>query len=433
MKNKDDLFENGLESTGMPYQDKYWQDMEAILDRRMPVKSGGYKKIILALVFFGMVMGSVIYYWTDTASEPAQLHTGTKPDIDLTAQPKGPEFSANNLNPVLQKTTIKSSKSTEHAIQAMAMPHENTPLGKQPSETPITLLPSMTEEEQTENDFLRNRRELESISLVSKYVSAFKFSSAPSPFLALSPLKRRYPKYLIYTGIHTEYRKQSLPGRNNLYESFLPGFNVGIDLSVRRKNSTFNTGLEKSDYSMVTHYPVTQRNVTYDTAFRLINKQFTQTPRGSRVALVANVVDSTEETSTATECLNCKVKFNYVNIPLKFGYEWHRKRMGIFASGGIQFSLLTGASGALALTEEMIELEGASILKKENLRTADVLNRHLTMIAFGTGIKYNLSSVWELRSEFTYRKSMNAVFRSRDYPWQSSGITVGLMYRVKGF
>jgi hypothetical protein len=107
--------------------------------------------------------------------------------------------------------------------------------------------------------------------------------------------------------------------------------------------------------------------------------------------------------------------------------------MGIFASGGIQFSLLTGASGALALTEEMIELEGASILKKENLRTADVLNRHLTMIAFGTGIKYNLSSVWELRSEFTYRKSLNAVFRSRDYPWQSSGITVGLMYRVKGF
>lgn len=438
MKNMDDLFKEGLENKGMPYQDAYWDSMASLLDQRMPVKQkGGFW--YWAPVF--LLVSVITLYGISVVWE--------KPEVQ-TYQPR-PEIHR------FQKTTSEPSKSDESSESFASLPKvkKSTPASKIKTPKPIVReifeetvpFPSHRENAKpifSHHDFTSadrgndgkksqgqpysNRQKAELQWL--KSVTHFSFVEQTNPFqpheITSKNVKRKKAK--LYVGILGNYVMPELKGKSLPYESWESVISPALQLSVRKNHVVITTGIQQLPLRIYTRYPMVSGTTTYDTSRVMVNKNYTQTPRGTRVALLSQRVDSTTTVQTNTECRDCQVKINYLNVPVLMGYSVGRNRLKVQLNAGIQLNLLSTSSGLYALNDATVQLDGKTVLKKADLASEDVLRKVNVSTGYGLGVNYSLHHRVTLNVQYFQWGSRQPIFLSEKQTLITRQLALGLNY-----
>jgi hypothetical protein len=203
--------------------------------------------------------------------------------------------------------------------------------------------------------------------------------------------------------------------------------NAGIEVSAKRKNWRITTGLGTLKLQESTNYSTQLTTTEYLYAKKIVNNEYTTTPRGTRVVLLADVkVDSTTSTTSQNDCPTCEIELNYVNIPLTLQYEVGKKRLRYFAEGGINTLINTRNSGQYATLNESNQTWTIS-----DLQSSSAVNNVLLLANASVGANYCLSSSWELWTSYSHRIGLGSVFATYEHKPSWRGVRAGVSYKIR--
>lgn len=431
MKKIDDLFKKGLETGGLPYKEEYWQNMEAILDKKIPVTSRKKPVIWLILGISVAIMATIIFFlFPSHNSEKSEL-TSSKSVARSTETPDASKFkSIENENPE-SKTIIRHKDLAESAIENHDGKNIHYPVNTEEESATTQDNTPESMPEYAEIEIPGSRKPIDYLGLKMKVLDFITYDLKQNPFHSASKNIRKVPFFSQYIGFHYDHVQYALSGRNLHQESSFKGQHLGIDYRIQRKKWFLMSGVQIGTYSLKTNYTSTLHQVTYDTTFRLLNKQYTQTPRGTRVALVGHTIDSTVVNASRTDCPNCAVKLQYVSIPLRLGYEWAYRRVRINPSLGVRVNFFSKGIGGLANPNVFIQEEGWQKMQETDLSMAHYMSNYFPQVGYAIGLNYRLSSRLDFRGEYLQWNATSSVFLHSDAKLKENGLSLGLMYRIR--
>ena len=129
---------------------------------------------------------------------------------------------------------------------------------------------------------------------------------------------------------------------------------------------------------------------------------FTQTPRGTNVALLETKIDTLIGPSeTIINNPDAIAKFNYVTLPVGVQYEWHKKRFLYFVEAGGAVSLLTHAKGIYIINDA-----SKTGQLSDNSSSA---NKVLFQATGAVGVKYSLTNQLNIWSSYGQNIGLNSM------------------------
>ncbi|MGB0850500.1 MAG: hypothetical protein ACPGTP_04590, partial [Bacteroidia bacterium] len=198
-----------------------------------------------------------------------------------------------------------------------------------------------------------------------------------------------------FVGVVDYSRNQNLQGLADDFglkasEKELKSLEYGVRIGVNKKKWSIVSGLEFLKLNEVVSYSAPTKETSYETKKMISNANFTTTSRGTRVALMSDViVDSTENIVEKQICENCDFNVSYVRIPLNIQYNFGSGRLQYFGNAGASLLHATNAGGKYSIGENVA-------LEIKDISTADV-TRNMIQIDASIGARYrilNNLSVW---------------------------------------
>ena len=431
MSKIDDIFKEGLDQKGLAYSDAHWAGMEALLDKKKKGFFVRYKWYFASLLLLLIVI-------TTYVSWPTAQQKETLTPIALT-ESNNQNITSNNSSIDLQ---LKNTNTDKKALKENTT---NNDTGPKPthSKTGTDLIDHSNKKKNLGQRFTENKKNSSSQNasslpssipnsinnsiLVIKDVASLPLTKASFMYLKLkdfylfpaylsSPILNKkaitidYPSYkwqlfmapYIQLSSHNRTIKLRTESELKKQEKPMPAMGFGVNLLAKKGHWVFKSGLQFNQIKERTNYASIFKTQTYDTSFRLVILNFTQTPRVTNVALLETKIDTLIGPSeTIINNPDAIAKFNYVTLPVGVQYEWHKKRFLYFVEAGGAVSLLTHAKGIYTINDA-----SKTGQLSDNSSSA---NKVLFQATGAVGVKYSLTNQLNIWSSYGQNIGLNSM------------------------
>jgi len=230
------------------------------------------------------------------------------------------------------------------------------------------------------------------------------------------------PAYNISEMSTTSAYNENLDYRNKREKSSV-SLSAGIDFQLNIKNWYVQTGLSYSKFSNYRNYNHTF--LAYDSLRSYYENDTTwgwvyDPPDFGKPVPIA--IDSVL-VAVYNDMNEGKNEWNYLEIPLLFGYKLNKGRFSFDLATGVSYGLLINASGNIpSLTEKNIFTE----LSEMN----SLMNRNQFNYILQLGVSYHITPVWSIMAKPYYKQNLQSVF-DKSYPFdqrfRALGMKIGLI------
>ena len=444
----DDLFKSGLDEQGATYSDAHWHAMEQMLEGK---KRGFFALYRVYLISALLLLLLGLGYWLI----PGEEH-GIDKQTQLSEQGELKEIIPQDREPQASQTEVNPHKDQEE-ITLTDVPAEEIQLSLNSTAPTVAaagvssideVLPVAAQQEQGQGQRKENmvadvderdvvRRAFIDLFLPSRSFEGFDVSEflilpirAKEPIA--EPLEFKHRKLAWYVSPYARFDMydreigQLTPGSQKLNENTLNSWNYGVNIGAGKGNWIFSSGLEYTTLREQTNYETVIDNWSYDSTLVIRKPDYTETPRGTRVALLGYDIDSTLSQDRFVDCPDCDVKFEYLTIPIKAQYNMDFGRHSVFAEAGLRYSFLLSASGQYNLNTS-----GAEPNTRIDLSSTELLQRSILSAQAALGYKYHINHRLALTGALQMSTSLGSMFRSYDHTVRLNGMRVGLQWRVR--
>jgi hypothetical protein len=422
MSRIDKIFKDKLSNKGLAYSDAHWQQMENLLDQQK--KTGWFTMPKLALILLLLAGSSAVGLWLYDSNQAPQTTVNQMITKNLPIQSNIPQ----NEDVVESHSSIKGNEIAKTVTLTPILPLQFNSLT-----TAEENVPNLPKEEilipQVDTSIPFS---WETIALTSSNALRFDYATSFPTYTQIAPL---FPpkKWSLYVGIYANtvnYQKELSTSLATLTASQMPmeSQNMGVQVRLKRNNWSFGTGIGFTQLNEQTNFETSETTWIYTTGYRLIEDQYTETPRGKKVSLIKKEIDSVGTTTTQIDCPNCQTQFNYVNIPLHVQYQLSKNRISAFGQMGLNMAVLQKASGlyGVSISEEKDEL---IVLPLAN--NASYLNPILWQTQAELGAKYAISSQWNIWGSYSLNKSMTSMMKEYAQIPILHQVGFGLEYKIR--
>lgn len=203
----------------------------------------------------------------------------------------------------------------------------------------------------------------------------------------------------------------------------------GINMRASKRGFSLSIGTGIRQWTERTHYTREIDHYTFDSSFRLINRNFIKRPDGTYAALVRKQIDTTSHTTTAEFiCQDCPVTFRYITVPVAIHYEFGRGKWLGFTEAGMTFSFLSKSSG-----EYSVQWQNETG-KTPGMRTDDLSGKDMSPMVMQAGltagISYRIHPFLSINGQFSYQRSMNSMMNLYRQESDFYGVGLGLEWKV---
>jgi len=455
----DELFRSGLDEQGATYSDAHWQAMEQMLEGK---KRGFFAMYRVYLISALLLLLLGLGYWlipgeqsgVDT-TKPLTQQTDLK-EHTLQEEPQGStteaisdtdqeevtltDVSAEELQLSLNSTAptvAAAGVSSIDGVLPVAAQSEHERGHEQGNEQEPQSVSGPENVVANEDNLHIVRRTFSQLLLTSRSFGGFDLSEfLKFPLHAneerADPMETKQSKLAWYVSpyarfdIYDRELGQLSPESQKHNESTLNSWNYGVNFGAGTGNWIFSSGLEYSGLREQTNYQTIIDNWSYDSTLVIRKPDYTETPRGTRVALLGYDIDSTSSQERFVDCPDCEVKFDYLTIPVKAQYNVGFGRHSVFAEAGIRYSFLLSASGQYS-----ISADGTESNTRIDLSSTDLLERSILSAQAALGYKYHLNHRLALTGAVQMSSSLGSMFSNYDHTVRLNGMRVGLEWRVR--
>jgi len=449
----DELFRSGLDEQGATYSDAHWQAMEQMLEGKKRGFFAVYRVYLISALLLlllglgywlipgeqsGVVTPKPLTQQTDLKENTLQEESrgSTTEAISDTDQEEVTltDVSAEELQLSLNSTapTVAAAgvSSIDGVLPVAAQSEQERGHGQEQEQEQENVVIVDDEREVTRRAF--NRMSLSSRTIDGFNVLDFlKIPLRANEQLA-QPMEfkaRKLAWYISPYGRFDNYNRD-ISGLSDasqkLNEKTMNSWNYGVHVGIGKGDWIFRSGLEYTGLREQTNYETVIDNWSYDSTLVIKKSSYTETPRGTRVAILGYDIDSTLSQERFVDCPDCEVQFNYLTIPVNAQYNLGLGRHSIFAEAGIRYSFLLSASGKYSTNPE----QGVSS-SMIDLSTTDVLERSLLSAQVGLGYKYHLNHRLALTGALQMSTALGSMFSNYDHAVRLNGMRVGLEWRVR--
>ncbi len=445
----DELFRSGLDEQGATYSDAHWQAMEQMLEGKKRGFFAIYRVyLISALLLLLLGLG----YWLIPGEQ-----SGVDTPKPLTQQI---DLKGNTLQEEPQGSTTEAISDTDQEeVTLTDVSAEELQLSLNSTAPTVAaagvisidgVLPVAAQSEQErghghgqENVVIVNderevtRRAFNRMSLSSRTIDGFNvldFLKIPlrANELLAQPMEFKARKLTCYISPYARFdnHNRDISGLSDaslkLKEKTMNSWNYGVHVGIGKGDWIFRSGLEYTGLREQTNYETVIDNWSYDSTLVIRKPDYTETPRGTRVALLGYDIDSTLSQERSVDCPDCEVKFEYLTIPVKAQYNVGFGRHSVFAEAGIRYSFLLSASGQYS-----ISTDGTESNARIDLSSTDLLERSMLSAQVGLGYKYHLDHRLALTGALQMSTALGSMFSNYDHTVRLNGMRVGLEWRVR--
>ena len=274
----------------------------------------------------------------------------------------------------------------------------------------------------------------ETLGLDPYGIDGFKYDHNPN-IKNIGVLKSPYSRWSFYVSPYlgmiqhkTVIKLNGLIDENNhkTNENELQSMGYGINISAQKNRWKFTTGFGMISLQQKTNYNITTTEKTYIYKKKLLNRNYTISPRGKPIALIGDViVDSTFSTSQQDVCPDCIAKFDYWSVPLQLNYQTiTRGRVSYFGGLGLNIDILKKAKGLYTASANDGILDVVDLDEK-------LVAKRLIRINGSIGVRYGLAKSWGLWSSYSYGYGMKSMLNSYDQIPETNTIQFGVEYKIR--
>lgn len=274
----------------------------------------------------------------------------------------------------------------------------------------------------------------ETLGLDPYGIDGFKYDHNPN-IKNIGVLKSPYSRWSFYVSPYlgmiqhkTVIKLNGLIDENNhkTNENELQSMGYGMNISAQKNRWKFTTGFGMLSLQQKTNYNITTTEKTYIYKKKLLNRNYTISPRGKPIALIGDViVDSTFSTSQQDVCPDCIAKFDYWSVPLQLNYQTiTRGRVSYFGGLGLNIDILKKAKGLYTASANDGILDVVDLDEK-------LVAKRLIRINGSIGVRYGLAKSWGLWSSYSYGYGMKSMLNSYDQIPKTNTIQFGVEYKIR--
>lgn len=448
----DETFKRGLDQKGLSYSDADWAAMsemiankssQAIFKPLWPWMLGAVCSFVLSIALLPPISA------TEGTTEVRSADTKEN-SVQIDNQELKPEAMTEGSNPTQAESSISAFRSAiaqnyQHLLHdnylAKTMPTtkdnsvESDEALYQNILDKIIKAEENKEKEKEQNATVAANREVfveRGDELLSKELPPLSsFKSAQSKIEKFQPQLIYGP--MVYLNLFAEYTVYQKFVSNEIkdfkqsQEKALYSTNYGLDVRFELSNLSLYTGASYLRLVEQTDYIEQNVSYSYDTSLVLVNRNYTQRPDGSQVALIQEKVDSTASYSDTVTCPNCAVRFNYINIPLAVGYEFKNKIFTHFVRAGLNFSFLSSSSGNYSIRT----LSGSESVSMETRPLSnDGAKNSMINWQLQLGTRYHLNNTFALTLSANHSRTFGSQMIAYDQKLHFYGLRFGLDIKI---
>lgn len=291
-----------------------------------------------------------------------------------------------------------------------------------------------TSEQKLNSSIVLENLKQETLGLDPYGIDGFKYDHNPN-IKNIGVLKSPYSRWSFYVSPYlgmiqykTVIKLNGLIDENNhkTNENELQSMGYGMNISAQKNRWKFTTGFGMISLQQKTNYNITTTEKTYIYKKKLLNRNYTISPRGKPIALIGDViVDSTFSTSQQDVCPDCIAKFDYWSVPLQLNYQTiTRGRVSYFGGLGLNFDILKKAKGLYTASANDGILDVVDLDEK-------LVAKRLIRINGSIGVRYGLAKSWGLWSSYSYGYGMKSMLNSYDQIPKTNTIQFGVEYKIR--
>jgi hypothetical protein len=471
MKKIDDIFKNGINETGLPYSDQEWQATEKMIAAQSSKAGLWLVKNIAILVILAAAIGSLLRFNLDkvetveTQKHPVNTSNQVL-DVPVAATPQTDDATVKTLEQsgseesITQQASSNSHLNPDHSnSDQLTIAHtagdgrdnlENSDLSAAQEKKSFVDMelrdeqPDQQQEDPREEDSHNPaeiveaeqaliRRDFDQSFVKSLMDPAFSFSLTDASLLDAQEAEHRPASNKVqlflspYFANYSSSRKIDTDAPTELKgeESIQNAKEIGVDLSIQRKNWAFSTGLSKLTFEETTNYSRQEAIYGYDTSLVLVKRDFETNPRGGSVALITKQIDSTQiGQRELVDCPDCQVRMEYLKIPLQLQFEKSKGRSGLYVRLGTSIHLPYKVSGVYALKPN-IEISNDWTIR--DIQTSD-LGRYFGF-NYALGTRYSLSHKLAIWIEVAGENGRNSMLQDYGQRYNLLGLKGGVRYQ----
>ncbi|MEX0968444.1 MAG: outer membrane beta-barrel protein [Bacteroidia bacterium] len=482
----DELFRDKLDGAGLKYTSEYWEQMDALLNKkkRRSFKTAKAAGLIAALL---LLLVPVVYFTTGKM-EKQTTHNSQKPNISQTEKPEHekqittdieitkPSHKQNTSTPELtpsgkdliktevpqvdddqtvtvQKNDVRQDEDGRTAaVQVNDVPHVeddqtaptqgNDVRQVEGDQTATVEINEFGQNSEKPNEALAGSSTTAGLPLVPMPTIGLVFPVVAQKEIAeritLRPStkpKHKSPYVNIYAapffnyGLIRHRGDETVADWKSSREETQPYINYGLDLRLQKKRLGLLLGLGIMQWSEITNYTSQLNHYTFDTSLFMVSRNYKQRPDSSYVALIGTRIDTTSHTTTDTAyCPNCKVKFQYFTLPLAFRYEVGHGSWQYFTEVGISLSFLLKTQGEYSTQWNIVDNE------RNGMQTENSGKKYFTntLIHSGLslGVKYSPTPNLGINARLRYNRAINSMMQRYNQRPDFYGIGLGIEYRL---
>lgn len=198
----------------------------------------------------------------------------------------------------------------------------------------------------------------------------------------------------------------------------------GLQYRLKKNRFVFSTGLGYNSTRIKSNYTTENRNVFYDTTYRIINPNYDQTNNGTRIALIKSFIDSNVNTYLSTPYPNQKTVFSYLVLPFSTQYCMQYKKLSWYVEAGIEAKFLLAASGQFWFLENGKQ-------KIESAQNNTAVKSTIMNAGIGIGIRLPIVKDIQLFSGVHYYSPLNSMVSGYSQKLGTARINLGFEFRLK--
>lgn len=463
MSKIDDIFKDGLDGKGMPYEDAHWQKMEELIPAKPPFNwwKAGIAGTTVAVIGLSIFLVGYLKQDTEQFSSSTKVsQTEAKSEISPidnqteafhhSKKVKEKKISAGS---VLEKEAKKDNVFYDHVLAAsvgvesepqvpvhsISDQRQSEDAGYMVGASNSTASNSAIEQDGFVNRVSNDNGLLRPIKMrgISLLVLDDSKSTEEERLNKKSLMKSPFePKWEFYISPFIELAASNaikdLPGGytdelgNLNQKDAMSAMNYGLSLKVKKGKWSIGTAILLTSLNERTNFTQATTSYQYQTAYRLVDSDFSTTSRGTRVILIEEViVDSTVVTDENVICKDCQNELTYLEIPLFARYDVNLSRLTLFGEVGGSLAFLRKNSGDFALLSE----QGKTI---EVRQTNDGdLRSMIPFVSLNAGVAYQISARISAWSSIGIRTSNQSAFVGFEQQTSLSSFRLGLQYRLR--
>lgn len=437
-KNLDQYIKEKLEEGGIPFEDKHWDDMEALISKDRDKRGFVFFKFLWPVVFFaGLGLFLYVFSTSNYKSEPSKINKTEN-------NAKTHQRHLSQAAPIVSlKSTQIDDKKEERASgngisnKQIVLPGLlNNDLGSSDGFTnkkSKALNPGIHESMNATQNTNRTQADLGNAKIIvldktpmpsnltARLVAPGKTlrskplyemdnqTSALLPFhfrkIGLDSLKENWSLWAMIYGEYATKHSYEIPKEMELLKrDELPQSvkKIGVLMQVKKNRTSVSFGLGYTQFNARTNYKTIESMYTFDTGYVLVNRNYTSSPSNPNIALIKKVIDTTRQDFVVNNCNNCLQSLGYLQIPIGFEYAIRKGHVAFNLSSQLSSMILVSKKGQFA------DYDNKEAIVRSP--TSPMFPSIYFDASLGLGTSYFFANDYFVGARMNYNRSLNSMF-----------------------